>query len=314
MAPRKDKPDEPLPTPAATAIPQTVSIQEFITTRDRVVNGLSSLQVAIASLLNAYLEHCKLVAGDAYPNPQFDANMFGNPLGQQPLIDTTGLTKGGKKKKEKKIRDPLAPKRPLTAAFLFSMKARPIVKGDLEKNLVAGEKLGPNAVNEEVTRRWNELPEEQKEMWRIEYRKNLVTYKEDVEKYNATKAAIGEDADADAVADDDIIAADFDADSDAEGDEDDAPEPMPIVPQSAGKAGAKRRKTGKENGVIVPSPAAAIEARRLLLLLLPNQTAPSPQRAEPRRAPKPTRSQRRLLPVESASAKPQRRERVRAHV
>lgn len=68
----------------------------------------------------------------------------------------------GKKKRVKKEKDPNAPKRPLTAAFLYATTARPIVKADLERDLPEDEKLGANAVNEEVNRRWNALPEEDK--------------------------------------------------------------------------------------------------------------------------------------------------------
>lgn len=72
--------------------------------------------------------------------------------------------KGKKRKREKKERDPNAPKKPLTAAFLYHQHARPIVKADLEAALVPGHAIEKNAVQLEVNKRWNELPEEEKEV------------------------------------------------------------------------------------------------------------------------------------------------------
>lgn len=72
--------------------------------------------------------------------------------------------KNKKRKREKKEKDPNAPKKPLTAAFLYAQTARPIVRNDLESALEAGQALEKNAVNLETTKRWNDLPEEEKEV------------------------------------------------------------------------------------------------------------------------------------------------------
>jgi|TARA_R110002003_G_scaffold54_19_gene4841 hypothetical protein len=72
--------------------------------------------------------------------------------------------KNKKRKREKKEKDPNAPKKPLTAAFLYAQTARPIVRTDLEAALGPGQILEKNAVNLEVNKRWNELPEEEKEV------------------------------------------------------------------------------------------------------------------------------------------------------
>lgn len=74
----------------------------------------------------------------------------------------SGKTK--KRKREKKEKDPNAPKRPLTAAFLYAQAARPVVKKDLESELEDGQKLEPNAVNFEVNKRWNDMPDSEKEV------------------------------------------------------------------------------------------------------------------------------------------------------
>ena len=76
----------------------------------------------------------------------------------------TAKGKGTKRKREKKEKDPNAPKKPLTAAFLYAQNARPVVRQDLETALAPEGKLEPNAVNIEVNKRWNEMPEEEKEV------------------------------------------------------------------------------------------------------------------------------------------------------
>ena len=70
--------------------------------------------------------------------------------------DLPAAEKKGRKKKPKKEKDPNAPKRPLTAFFLYSQSARPIVKSDVPEGTKASE------VNEEILRRWNEMGEDQK--------------------------------------------------------------------------------------------------------------------------------------------------------
>lgn len=72
--------------------------------------------------------------------------------------------KRGRPKKDKKDKDPNAPKRPLTAAFLYSQQARAIVKEEFDSRLKPGEKLEGNAVNHELNRRWAEMPEDEKEV------------------------------------------------------------------------------------------------------------------------------------------------------
>jgi hypothetical protein len=62
-----------------------------------------------------------------------------------------------KKKRVKKEKDPNAPKRPLTAFFLFSTRARQHIKSDL------GEAT-PVEINNEILRRWNEMDAAQKEV------------------------------------------------------------------------------------------------------------------------------------------------------
>lgn len=70
---------------------------------------------------------------------------------------------GGKEKKKriKKEKDPNAPKRPLTAFFLFSTRAREHIKRDL------GQTATPVEINNEILRRWNDMSEDDKEVCRF---------------------------------------------------------------------------------------------------------------------------------------------------
>jgi hypothetical protein len=142
--------------------------------------GLTHVQNGLTELLQAYVQHsASILAGGADvvdslslpPHLAENANAAiqaaqsaGNAVAT--VAKTVPTVEGGKKKRkrEKKERDPNAPKRPLTAAFLYAQTARPIIKEDLQSALGPDQKLEPNAVNLEVTKRWNELPEEHKEV------------------------------------------------------------------------------------------------------------------------------------------------------
>jgi hypothetical protein len=150
-------------------------------------NGLSNVQNGLTDLLNAYTQHTtSILAGEdndydrlqlpasiaATANATMEAaTLAANGINQvaaasnQVVVDgaaADGKTK--KRKREKKEKDPNAPKKPLTAAFLYAQTARSIVRADLESGLEVGQALEKNAVNLETTKRWNELPDEEKEV------------------------------------------------------------------------------------------------------------------------------------------------------
>jgi transcriptional regulator HMO1 len=151
---------------------------QVIVSLTNLQNGLSHVQNGINDLLRAYMNHTSsILAGEAgqLDSLQVPLNAIeGGPAsagaagsGPNPAAAAPAGAAGDskrKRKREKKERDPNAPKRPLTAAFLFSQHARPIVRRDLEAALPPGGKLEPNAVNIEVTRRWNVMPDEEKEV------------------------------------------------------------------------------------------------------------------------------------------------------
>lgn len=133
--------------------------------------------------MNAYIKHtASVLAGEdgAIESLQLPENIAEtanaamaaatfavNNVAQAVAVPTISAdAEGGKKKRkrEKKPKDPNAPKRPLTAAFLYAQAARPVVRKDLEAELAPGAKLESNAVNLEVTKRWNEMTDDDKEV------------------------------------------------------------------------------------------------------------------------------------------------------
>ena len=169
---------------------KTHSHQQVIVSLSNLQAGLAHVQSGLNELLRAYLEHTNsVIAGEdgvleklnlgkeiaATANATIEAaSSTASGIAQaitaadkdktDAATETGKPVKGVKRKREKKEKDPNAPKKPLTAAFLYAQTARPIVRGDLEAALGPDQKLEPNAVNLEVNKRWNEMPEEDKEV------------------------------------------------------------------------------------------------------------------------------------------------------
>ncbi len=165
---------------------KTYSHLQVIVSLTNLQAGLTHVQNGLNDLLRAYMEHTtSVIAGEdgaldrlqlppsitASANAVIEAaSSTANGIAQainssdKPEAADAAKVKGTKRKREKKEKDPNAPKKPLTAAFLYAQTARPIVRGDLEAALGPDQKLEPNAVNLEVNKRWNEMPEEDKEV------------------------------------------------------------------------------------------------------------------------------------------------------
>jgi hypothetical protein len=158
---------------------------QVLFTLTKLQSGLEHVQSGLKELQEAYQKHTtSILAGEdgdfdrvqlenttAAANASIEgATAAANGIKQavaasNQVVDgaaADGKTK--KRKREKKEKDPNAPKKPLTAAFLYAQTARPIVRQDLEGALKPGEALEKNAVNLEVTKRWNELSEEEKDV------------------------------------------------------------------------------------------------------------------------------------------------------
>lgn len=170
--------------------PYSHSHQQVIVSLSNLQAGLAHVQSGLNELLRAYLEHTNsVIAGEdgvleklnlgkeiaATANATIEAaSSTANGIAlaitaadkdkADAAADSGKPVKGTKRKREKKEKDPNAPKKPLTAAFLYAQTARPIVRGDLEAALGPDQKLEPNAVNLEVNKRWNEMLEEDKEV------------------------------------------------------------------------------------------------------------------------------------------------------
>ncbi|KAF2751156.1 hypothetical protein M011DRAFT_103105 [Sporormia fimetaria CBS 119925] len=188
-----------------------VSVEQFTRTRDSVIMSLTNLQAGLThvqngltELLRAYVQHTtSILAGgsESVENLQLPPHLQAHAAAAVEAAQSAGNAmaaaigpvapsvpeKKKRKRAEKKERDPNAPKKPLTAAFLFAQQARPIVRRDLEEALGPDQKLEPNAVNLEVNKRWNEMPEADKEKWRASYRESMEQYKQDLATYVASK-------------------------------------------------------------------------------------------------------------------------------
>jgi len=100
------------------------------------------------------------------------------------VVNGKPVKRSRKGKKEKKIRDPNEPKRPLTAFFVFNKHAKPQITQDLP-GATKGE------VSKEITERWNSMTLEEKQPYRDLYQAAMIDYREEMEKYKANKALEG---------------------------------------------------------------------------------------------------------------------------
>lgn len=120
-------------------------------TLNELQSNLQVVQTGLTNMMTVYLRHSQNI-------------MEGNAM-EQSRAPATAEEAGGKKRgRPKKPKDPNAPKRPLTAAFLYAQNARPVVKKDLESELAPGETLVGKAVQRELNRRWEEMPDSEKEV------------------------------------------------------------------------------------------------------------------------------------------------------
>ncbi|KAF1851299.1 uncharacterized protein K460DRAFT_272082 [Cucurbitaria berberidis CBS 394.84] len=256
----------------------TCSYHQVIVALSNLQGGLTHVQNGLNDLLRAYMQHtASILAGEdgdldklqipttiaATASAAMEAATTAangvtqvintvNPVG---TAATDGKSK--KRKREKKEKDPNAPKKPLTAAFLYHQHARPVVRSDLEAALAPGQTLEKNAVQIEVNKRWNELPEEEKEQWKASYRNSMEEYKVELADYlakNGAKVAdIHEDEEASDEAEIEVDVGAIDSDASSE-DEEEAP-PVTKAPSPPAKTPRKRQKTTQTpavNGASLP--------------------------------------------------------------
>lgn len=94
----------------------------------------------------------------------------------------TDMKKGTDTRRRK---DPNAPSRPLNAYFVFQKDARPKVKAELEKKLKNGEKAPNSAVNDELKKRWEDIKNNQPEL----YKKFVAVASAEKKRYEKEKSA-----------------------------------------------------------------------------------------------------------------------------
>ncbi|KAL4949921.1 hypothetical protein BDW69DRAFT_173303 [Aspergillus filifer] len=161
----------------------TVDVEEFSKTRDAVLASLAQLQSAAFELSRAYINHTNTVLGQESSNVDvaaittLTASLQNNGL---KAIAAAPEAETGEKKKRKRGRaDPNAPKRTLTPFFLYMHHNRDHIREEL------GPDAKPKDVSAEGTKRWGEMPESQKEIWKKLYAENLAAYREKVAAYKA---------------------------------------------------------------------------------------------------------------------------------
>ncbi|KAI9885857.1 MAG: hypothetical protein M1823_002336 [Watsoniomyces obsoletus] len=265
--PRKVEGDaKQTPAPKGPPPKQGPATEDFIRTRDSVVTGLATLQSALQELSRAYIAHTNTIIAGGASNPQ-ELLALSNPFGQNGSNLPRMLSAADYKhendegvvrpKKQKRVHDPNAPKRPLTPYFLYMQTARSVIANDL------GPSATPGEVSTEGTRRWGALPAAQKEGWKAAYEQNLQRYRERKAAYlagepvdNGPAAQLAAENGAAQVTDDD----------DDDDDDDDASVAIPNVAHEGAHqiptpASNKRRKSAGEviNG---KSPAVASAPRQ----------------------------------------------------
>ena len=129
----------------------------------KVVTRLAALQSAIQDLSRAYIAHTNTVISKGSGSPLELLNLTFPLLGENALLAARNGTPGRvqeplDKTRKKRTHDKNAPKRPITPYFLYMQTARSQIAGEMNPNHSAKE------VADEGTRRWNEMPSEEKEV------------------------------------------------------------------------------------------------------------------------------------------------------
>ncbi|BCR84242.1 uncharacterized protein ACHE_11644A [Aspergillus chevalieri] len=167
----------------------TVNIDEFTRTRDSVLVSLTQLNSAVADLSRAYINHANTVLGRkpedfdlGIINSGITNALYQNGIITRPSSPGAKSEAGGDKKKRKRHHDPNAPKRALTPYFLYMQHNRPQIQKEL-----GGDGVKPKDVAEEGTRRWGNMSDAEKSVWKKIYLENLEKYRQQMDEYKAQK-------------------------------------------------------------------------------------------------------------------------------
>ncbi|KAK4974756.1 hypothetical protein LTR28_010099 [Elasticomyces elasticus] len=196
---------------------------EYTRTRDSVVTQLTTLQNSLADLTKSYINNTNVIlAGSSEADirastldPLAHISLDGGAAAQPVPAGKT------RKKRAPYVKDPNAPPKPLTAYFAFMQEARPIITKEL------GDHLKPKELSEELTRRWNNLQESEREVgrrpwlgilrviylaivaariggrvallttsqsWKLDYQSKVAVYKQQMAEYKGNLSPDGSDA------------------------------------------------------------------------------------------------------------------------
>ncbi|KAE8149655.1 hypothetical protein BDV25DRAFT_140571 [Aspergillus avenaceus] len=155
----------------------------------QVIVSLAQLQSAVSELSKAYINHANTVLNRGetveigsianITNALYESGLLGTIGGARATSPGAKSDTGDKKKRKRAPPDPNAPKRALTPFFLFMQHNRSKIAEEL------GSSAKPKDVSDEGTRRWADMPEEEKEYWKKTYADNLAIYKEKMKAYKA---------------------------------------------------------------------------------------------------------------------------------
>ncbi|KAL4907309.1 hypothetical protein BDW74DRAFT_123021 [Aspergillus multicolor] len=205
----------------------TVDVDEIAKTRDSFLAKLAQLQSLTLELSREYINHTNALLGtgqEAEVDIVATINALAASLKGNASADAEDETGRKRKRGSKRTVDPNAPKRTLTPYFLYMHHNRASIAAEL------GEDAKPRDVSAEGTKRWAEMPESQKEVWKKLYADNLAAYREKVAAYKAGKSVDrDDDNDHDQAADQlhlDVAAAEG-SDEDEEEDEEEEQESEP---------------------------------------------------------------------------------------
>ena len=207
----------------------------------QLLTGLNTLNSAINELARSYITHTNKLLGSAALPPALDPDSFPSAFSTLFASGGAGLLPGiaaaaagapssitghgagagamgslgavdrkvrAARKPRRRVKDPNAPKRPLTAYFLFAMDERAKVKEMLPH-------AASHEVNNEILTRWKSMLDENKtvrpasliqrptnsrQVWRVRYEKSMEGYRAQMAAYNEQLAR-----DASLNVDDDVV-------------------------------------------------------------------------------------------------------------
>ncbi|KAJ5308775.1 hypothetical protein PENANT_c013G05032 [Penicillium antarcticum] len=161
-----------------------VNKEELRRAGDLIVMRLMEVQSYLADLGKAYVQHVKSITDGegAHIELPLGPTFTGGDFPGRASSPGAKSEAGGPKKRKRAPADPNAPKRALTPYFLFMQTNRPQIAEDL------GDNARPKDVADEGTRRWQNMDEKDRAVWKQIYAENYEKYKKDMAAYKATKA------------------------------------------------------------------------------------------------------------------------------